>query len=92
MIFKKTFVGTFVGTVYSRHTLPAPLRTNVFHLKMQFFVDLKFNQDPDPLGFTLVWLPGSRDGLGSAPRKKGGSGSGSALKPMRIHNNNTTKK
>ncbi len=43
------------------------------------FVTGKFDQDPDPDGSALVWLPGSR----SAARKKAGSGSG--LNPSRIH-------
>ncbi len=54
--------------------------TYILDVKIQLFVTLKSDQDPDPHGSELVWLPGS----GSALREK--AGSGSALKPMRIHN------
>jgi hypothetical protein len=30
-----------------------------FHLKIQLLVTEKSDQDPDPLGSALVWLPGS---------------------------------
>jgi hypothetical protein len=47
-------------------------------------VRVKFDQDPDPNGSALAWLPGS--GSGSALRYRYKAVSGSALKPMRIHN------
>jgi hypothetical protein len=44
----------------------------IFHVKIELFGTGKFDQDPDPDGSALVWLPGS----GSAARKKAGSGFG----------------
>jgi hypothetical protein len=56
----------------------------LFNVQIQRLVTLKSDMaaDPNPHGFVLVWLPVS--GCGSTLGKK--AGSGSALKPMRIHN------
>jgi hypothetical protein len=50
--------------------LPSLSSTYICHGKINLFVTKKFYHDPDQHGSALVWLPGS----------------GSALKPMRIHN------
>jgi hypothetical protein len=42
--------------------------------------------DPDLHGSALVGVPGFGSGSGSALRQEAGSRSGSALKPMQIHN------
>jgi len=62
--FQKVFC-TFVGMFLTYH-----LSKYIFHVEIKLFVTLKSDQDPDPHGNALVWLPGS----------------GSALKLIRIHN------
>ncbi len=58
-----------------------------FHVKIQLFETLKSGQVPVRHGSALALLPGS--GSGSELRSK--AGSGSAFKPMRIHNTGVHK-
>ncbi len=51
--FKKAFVPSQVRFLIHCHF------NYIFHVKVQIFVTLKFDQDPDPHESALDWLPGS---------------------------------
>jgi hypothetical protein len=70
---KKSFVPLVVGMFFD--LLSTAYR--ICHVQILLFVTLKSDQDADPHGSVLVWLPGH--GSGSALRKKNRSGSGCAM-------------
>jgi hypothetical protein len=55
---KRLLYGTFLGMFFD-------LFTPIFSCKIQLFVTLKSDQDPDPYSHrsALVWLPGSGSAL-----------------------------